>query len=252
MEKPNYYAIIPANVRYDNELTPNAKLLYGEITALCNKQGYCCATNEYFSQLYNVSKASISKWISLLIQNGYLISETKYKEGTKEILNRYLIIVKYPIKEKFKDNNTSINKENIIINNNIKESSKKFKKPTIEEIKQYCSERNNKIDAEYFYDYYESNGWKVGKNPMKDWQATIRTWERNNKKYNTDFTFENEIEQEPKIESKYNLVDGESEEDYITRHHYAYVAGACNKEYLESLGIPLPTEKEYADIKSRI
>lgn len=54
----------------------------------------------------------------------------------------------------------------------------KFKKPTIEEIKQYCIERKNKINAEHFFDYYESKGWIVGKTSMKDWKAAIRTWER--------------------------------------------------------------------------
>ena len=55
---------------------------------------------------------------------------------------------------------------------------KRFEKPSISDIKQYCMERNNNIDASQFYDYYESNGWKVGKNSMKDWKAAVRTWER--------------------------------------------------------------------------
>ncbi|QEH68617.1 helix-turn-helix domain-containing protein [Cellulosilyticum sp. WCF-2] len=124
MENKSYYAIIPANVRYDKELNANAKLLYGEITALCNEKGYCWATNDYFAELYGVSKVSISNWISLLEKNGYITREIVYKEGSKEILNRYLSIVNdllkkslipnketfnTPIKEKFKDNNTVIN-----------------------------------------------------------------------------------------------------------------------------------------------
>lgn len=121
----NYYAIIPANVRYDKELTPNAKLLYGEITALCNERGYCWASNSYFSDLYGVSKVSISKWINQLVSKGYVSSELQYKEGTKEILNRYIRIVnepieeklKAPIKEKFKDNNTVINNTKNIYSN---------------------------------------------------------------------------------------------------------------------------------------
>lgn len=59
-----------------------------------------------------------------------------------------------------------------------KPSAKRFVKPTLEEVEAYCIERNNSIDPQRFIDYYESNGWKVGKNPMKDWKATIRTWER--------------------------------------------------------------------------
>lgn len=56
---------------------------------------------------------------------------------------------------------------------------KRFEKPTLSEIKEYCIERNNNVNAEQFFDYYESNGWKVGKNAMKDWKACVRTWERN-------------------------------------------------------------------------
>ena len=62
----------------------------------------------------------------------------------------------------------------------VKAKVKSFKKPTVVDIAEYCIERNNSVDAEKFYDYYSSNGWKVGKNPMKDWKASVRTWEKNN------------------------------------------------------------------------
>lgn len=125
-EKPNYYAIIPADVRYDKNITPNAKLLYGEITSLSDKEGFCWATNDYFAKLYGVSKTSVSIWIKSLIDNGYIESQLIYKEGSKEILNRYLKILKEGylrnlkggIKENLKDNNTSINNTSININNN--------------------------------------------------------------------------------------------------------------------------------------
>lgn len=55
---------------------------------------------------------------------------------------------------------------------------KRFRPPTVEEVEAYCFERNNKVDAERFVDYYTANGWKVGKNPMKDWKAAVRNWER--------------------------------------------------------------------------
>ena len=55
----------------------------------------------------------------------------------------------------------------------------KFIKPTVEQIQAYCKERNNNIDAQYFFDRYETNGWMVGKTPMKNWQASVRTWEKN-------------------------------------------------------------------------
>ena len=88
----NYYAIIPANVRYDADLTANAKLLYGEITALCNERGYCWASNSYFAELYKVSKNTASRWIQQLIEKGYIDSEMHYKEGSKEVESRILTI----------------------------------------------------------------------------------------------------------------------------------------------------------------
>lgn len=118
-DEPNYFAIIPANVRYDKNLKDKAKLLYGEITALCNKEGVCWAKNEYFADLYDVTKTTVSTLIKNLIDNGYIKSKLIYKEGTKEILNRYLSIVKDPIKKKLKDNNI-----NIIINKKEEEKEK--------------------------------------------------------------------------------------------------------------------------------
>ena len=184
-EIPNYYSILTAEVRYDKNLKDKAKLLYSEITALSDKYGYCYASNKYFAELYGVSVTTISLLIKDLVENGYIESEIIYKDGTKEILNRYLKIVKggylRNLKEgylrKVKDNN--INNNNTSINNN-----KRFIKPTLEEVKEYCSERKNNVDPEAFIDFYESKGWKIGNNQMKDWKASIRTWEKRNKKEN--------------------------------------------------------------------
>lgn len=144
--KKSYYAIIPAEVRYDEELPPNAKLLYGEITSLCNEKGYCWATNQYFADLYKVSKITVSRWISTLYKKGYIAVETLYKEGTKEIIGRHLYIVNTPINKNVnryiqndlegineivntpinknvKDNNKAINTK---INNKLKVSKHKY------------------------------------------------------------------------------------------------------------------------------
>lgn len=59
--------------------------------------------------------------------------------------------------------------------------SEKFEKPTLEEVQEYCRERNNNIDAQTFIDFYESKGWKIGKSSMKDWKASVRTWENKEK-----------------------------------------------------------------------
>ena len=89
METPNYYAIIPANVRYDKELSASAKLLYAEITSLTHKDGYCWATNKYFAELYDVDERSVSRWISSLVERKYIISEIEDNYNRKiYILNK--------------------------------------------------------------------------------------------------------------------------------------------------------------------
>lgn len=123
-----YYAVIPANVRYDKNLPANAKLLYGEITALCNEKGYCWAGDKYFADLYGVSKTTVQNWLKSLFDNKYISREIEYKEGSKEILHRYIRILEYPTQENLhtptqenlRDNNTLINNTN----NNMSSSSK--------------------------------------------------------------------------------------------------------------------------------
>lgn len=80
---PGYYSIIPASVRYDNRLKPNAKLLYGEITSLTQRDGFCWADNSYFADLYSVDPVTISRWISQLSEYGYIDVELLKKEGNK-------------------------------------------------------------------------------------------------------------------------------------------------------------------------
>ena len=74
MTQPNYYAIIPANVRYSKEVPDGAKLLYGEITALCNQHGYCWANNRYFADLYQKSIDTIGRWIGDLARAGFILT----------------------------------------------------------------------------------------------------------------------------------------------------------------------------------
>jgi len=181
--KPNYYAILTSEVRYNQNLTPNAKLLYAEITALINMNGVCFASNSYFANLYGKTKTTISKWVSELVKEGFIELSFTYKEGSKEIDNRYIRIIKggvvkkdnTPLVKKLKDNTTIVNINTTYSN----------KKPSVQEIKDYCLERNNGIDAEQFFDFYESKGWLVGKNKMKNWQAAVRTWEKRKQKTTT-------------------------------------------------------------------
>ena len=125
-EKPNYYAIIPAEVRYNKNLNSSQKLFYGEITALTYKTGECWASNSYFAKLYNVSPSLITNWLNALEkQNLVAIS---YEKKGKEIKKRIIRIIGIQYFEQvfkkngegyskyLKENNTSINNTRLITN----------------------------------------------------------------------------------------------------------------------------------------
>ena len=149
-ETPTYFAIIPADVRYDKDLRPNEKLLYGEITALSDKHGYCWATNRYFAELYEVTPKCVSKWINHLIEKGYLFSKIIYEEDGKTVSQRIICVrpitlqEEPPIRQKEdtpihqkedtpihqKEDTLSIKSSNIIIqdNNNTRVNDKEINK----------------------------------------------------------------------------------------------------------------------------
>ncbi|QHJ83659.1 MAG: hypothetical protein [Caudoviricetes sp.] len=136
-EQPNYYAIIPASIRYDKNLMKGAVLLYGEITALSNKHGYCWASDKYFAELYNTTKRSIQSWLTSLEEGGYIVRIVE-RDG-KQITKRYIKLSDHseenfstlvkktsqpseenfttPSEENFRENNTSINTTNNNTNN---------------------------------------------------------------------------------------------------------------------------------------
>lgn len=141
--QPSYYAIIPSTVRYDNRLKFAERLLYGEITALLGKEGYCFASNNYFADLYGVIPGTISRWISHLDKLGYIKVDI-IKDDNKEVKERRIYIIDasygqsvddtyeqnkqypyeqnclYPISKKAKGNNINIKIDrlfNYIINN---------------------------------------------------------------------------------------------------------------------------------------
>lgn len=161
-EKPSYFGIIPATVRYDKSLKANAKLLYSELTCLSEKDGYCYASNNYFAKLYEVDPSSISKWLKQLADKGYI--KIEYKYNGKECTERKIFINTnakgsaenqegidicqgvlpncqegIDIRQEgycqiAKENNTSVN--NTSINNiNLPEETKKKRKPTEPKIK---------------------------------------------------------------------------------------------------------------------
>ena len=110
--RPSYYAIIPAEVRYDKDLPPNAKLLYGELTALSSTTRGCFARNKYFADLYGVSDRIIRQWIALLEEKGYIerTSGRWTESGEREIKIRTSARPKFDLEsydEIFKNCNVS-------------------------------------------------------------------------------------------------------------------------------------------------
>ncbi len=177
-EKPNYYAILPANIRYDNRLNANEKLLYGEITALTHKTGECWASNKYFSELYNKTPQAISKWILNLKKCGYLDIDYIYngKEIEKRVIrvsmcvDRGINVCLGRYQQEIKENNTSINNINYkyiysrvieYLNKKIGTSYKSTTKSTQSHIKARLDEG-----------FTEEDFIKVIDTKVKDWKNT--------------------------------------------------------------------------------
>lgn len=180
-----FYAIIPATVRYDNRIPANAKLLYGEITALCNERGYCWATNAHFAELYDVKNRSITNWLGALEEAGYIQREEIYEKGTKRVQERRIYIVENncdtpsknfptPLENNFPTPTKKSSKGIIQVNNKTNNIP-----PQRDDVVNYINQQGYNVDADRWFAYYESNGWKVGRNSMKDWKACIRTWQTN-------------------------------------------------------------------------
>lgn len=206
MEK---FVRIPFEVLEDKNLQPTTKLLFGLILSLCNQNGYCWANNSYFIKTLSVSKITIIRSMKELV-NKKLISYDKNNEENKRTIKILIPQGGYQNDTKWYQNDTlwyQKDTHNNIYNNNLyicdenekvekkKVKKKTFIKPTVEEIKKYCEERNNGIDAEYFFEYYEARDWLVKNKPMISWKASVITWEKNNRKQSSKSTV---VQEKPK------------------------------------------------------
>ena len=170
-ENPNYYAIIPANVRYDDKICANAKLLYGEITALCNKEGFCWAGNEHFAELYKTTKETISRWIRQLKERDYIRVKIFYKQNSKEIDKRIIAISnQYPIDEKI--NTLCQNNQSIGIDKKINTSYQKNQDPIDKNVKENITSINNKINNNIYSRVIDYLNQKTSKNFKSTSQKT--------------------------------------------------------------------------------
>ena len=265
MKAPTYHTTLPSQVRFDHKLSALARLLYSEIKALCDQQGYCWASNHYFAVLYQVEKKTVSRWITQLEERHYVRVETGKTTGNQ----RRIYLVEGPSKREkvssqkgvghtisregypskktsetppllinnFIDTNDRINSvstpkdRDISMDRGRAVGAKKnyqdsnatespyppaaaapgvsrrgaaatlphdeavtkppFSRPSIKEVEAYMNNQQElcassltaRAQALRFVNYYESNGWKVGRNAMQDWQAAANNWLLNAQTY---------------------------------------------------------------------
>lgn len=167
-------------------LKGNELLIYACIYGFSQLEGQVFSGSlQYLADWTNSTRQTVINSIKALIEKGYLEKTDKVVNGVKfceyRAKNLTGVVKNFDWgsqksctggSQKSLPNNLDIdNLEN-------KKVYTRFVKPTLEEVKAYCLERGKGVDAQKWYDYYSANGWKVGKNPMKDWKAAVRTWER--------------------------------------------------------------------------
>jgi len=175
---------IPIEIWQDKSLSWNEKILLMEIDSFTAKGHECYISNEYIADLLGVTERSASRLLSHLLESGY-IRMVKF-DGRKRYVESTISFQAEWTQMSMQGGQScphTDNTEYININNNslyIKGSSR-FQKPTLEDIRQYCQEKELNVDAEQFYNFYESKGWVVGKSPMKNWRAAVCTWSKREK-----------------------------------------------------------------------
>ena len=177
-------------------LKGNSLLIYAIIYGFSQEEGQqFTGSLQYLADWTNSTKRGVLKNLQELVNAGLIEKENAFINGVKFCAYRRTEFTGggeqsspgYGTEftggmEQSSPNNLLDNSNNNLIDKNdvpVKPATRpRFTKPTLEEVKAYCLERKNKVDPQYFIDYYDRNGWKVGRNSMVDWKATVRTWER--------------------------------------------------------------------------
>ena len=178
---------IPLEIWQDSGLSWNEKILLMEIDSFTAQGKDCYFSNEYIANLLGVTERYASKCLNNLIDAGYVRvvrfdgrkryvqSEQKFQAGWNKCSMQGGTNVPHTY--------TNIPKPSIDIEEReSKGKASRFVKPSIAEIADFCLSRNNGIDAEEFFAFYESKGWMVGRSPMKDWKSAVITWEKSRKR----------------------------------------------------------------------
>ena len=229
-EIKNKYSQIPNSVIHDKDLSDGD---YRLLILLYSFPNNWKINQDYLAQKVKCNRRNVNSKLKRIKEAGYLEIQKNINKKKKEVdfiyvlkekdimsvndvsVGDYTSVGDVSVGDTY--NNTNINNTNNINNelNNIiitpQTKSKKFTKPSLEEINNFILENNLKVNGEHFYDYYESNGWKVGKNSMKDWKATLRNWNRNN--FNEKSKRSNKTKNEEQWEYLKELYEKENSEN---------------------------------------
>lgn len=198
-DNSNYYVIQGWMINLFH-LSGNELLVYAIIYGFSQqKDQKYNGTIQYLADATCSTKMTINRSLNSLIEKGLIIKSQKefnniifneYRANLQNVMgsNKMLWGEQQNVtlaRELINDKHEYIHeKRNNNISNDIlikKETNSRFVPPTLDEVRAYCNERNNLVDPEAFIAFYQSNGWKVGKNPMKNWKSAIITWEKNDK-----------------------------------------------------------------------
>ena len=211
----------------------NEMLLYALIYSYSDGGSAFYGSTEYLAKRLGSSKSRIIKVLNEMVSKGLIIKKISgrfnfYVTNFNYVCNTEepTVSEQHPIRCQV-DTETSVIPTPNNINNNIKNniSVTRFVKPKVEEIDSYCKDRKNNVDAQQFFDYYESKGWKVGKSPMKDWKSAVRTWERN------DFNNHNKVVTNEPPKPQFNFIKAEGYEGAPT------MCPRCNTRFIRNGGM---------------
>lgn len=197
-DNSNYY-VIQGWMINQFHLSGNELLVYAIIYGFSQqKDQKYNGTIQYLADATCSTKMTVNRSLNSLIEKGLIIKSQKefnniifneYRANLQNVMgsNKMLWGEQQNVtlaRELINDKHEYIHEERNNISNDIlikKETNSRFVPPTLDEVRAYCNERNNLVDPEAFIAFYQSNGWKVGKNPMKNWKSAIITWEKNDK-----------------------------------------------------------------------